>query len=285
MDISRKKSLIWKISKEQFVEIIKNGTSFMEILSHFGLKNKGNNHKTLKDRINYEKLDISHIYENMRRRNKEICSNMRSAIKKPIELFLVEHCKVNRTALKKRLIREKILKEECEKCGIKNEWKGNYLSLVLDHKNGVSDDYRLDNLRLLCPNCNSQTDTFTGRNRKDKRTKRKCIKCGKDICSVNRSGFCFMCYHLDLCNFNKNYTEDNIIYKKIDLENKKINKRKTIWPTKEVLEKLITEKPFTIIGKDFGVSGSAIKKWCKKLGVEIPKNRRGYWTKIKYNKI
>ena len=94
-----------------------------------------------------------------------------------------------------------------------------------------------------------------------------------------------MCYHLDLCNFNKNYTEDNIIYKKIDLENKKINKRKTIWPTKEVLEKLITEKPFTIIGKDFGVSGSAIKKWCKKLGVEIPKNRRGYWTKIKYNKI
>jgi 5-methylcytosine-specific restriction endonuclease McrA len=45
------------------------------------------------------------------------------------------------------------------------EWHGRPLTLVLDHINGVNDDYRPDNLRLLCPNCHSQTPTFSGRNR------------------------------------------------------------------------------------------------------------------------
>ena len=44
-------------------------------------------------------------------------------------------------------------------------WRSKPLVLVLDHINGVNDDYRADNLRLLCPNCNSQTSTFCGRNR------------------------------------------------------------------------------------------------------------------------
>lgn len=52
---------------------------------------------------------------------------------------------------------------KCAICGI-SEWLGNPLSLQLDHINGISNDHRLENLRLVCPNCHSQTETFAGRN-------------------------------------------------------------------------------------------------------------------------
>jgi len=48
-------------------------------------------------------------------------------------------------------------------------WRGKPLVLVLDRINGVNDDYKTQNLRLLCPNCNSQTPTFCGRNMKKRR--------------------------------------------------------------------------------------------------------------------
>ena len=70
----------------------------------------------------------------------------------------------SRTNLKNRLLEAGILQNRCEECGL-TEWRGKRLSIQIDHVNGVRDDNRLENLRMLCPNCHSQTETFASRNR------------------------------------------------------------------------------------------------------------------------
>ncbi len=75
-------------------------------------------------------------------------------------LLLTGRC---RGAIKRRLIGAGILKNVCDECGL-DQWRGKPLSIQIDHRNGIRNDHRLENLRMLCPNCHSQTDTFAGRN-------------------------------------------------------------------------------------------------------------------------
>lgn len=67
--------------------------------------------------------------------------------------------------MKRRLLGTGIKAARCEECGL-TDWRGRQLSLALHHINGDPTDNRLENLRMLCPNCHSQTENFAGRNRK-----------------------------------------------------------------------------------------------------------------------
>jgi len=68
-------------------------------------------------------------------------------------------------ALKKYLVETR--GEHCEECNVGNSYNGKPLTLTVDHVDGDSDNNFPNNLRLLCPNCHSQTDTFKGRNKKN----------------------------------------------------------------------------------------------------------------------
>ena len=70
----------------------------------------------------------------------------------------------SRYNLKWRLIRAGILENRCSACGL-DTWRGKPLGIQIDHINGKRNDNRIENLRMLCPNCHSQTDTFAGKKR------------------------------------------------------------------------------------------------------------------------
>ena len=73
-------------------------------------------------------------------------------------------------------IRDYILQSQnnqCAICGMLNEWNGAELNFVLDHIDGDASNSSRDNLRLVCPNCDSQLPTFKSRNKNSARNKRK----------------------------------------------------------------------------------------------------------------
>lgn len=67
--------------------------------------------------------------------------------------------------------RHNLLDDLCSECGLIPEWNGKYLKLQLDHIDGDPCNNELTNLRILCPNCHTQTDTFTGRNKNGREAK------------------------------------------------------------------------------------------------------------------
>ena len=83
----------------------------------------------------------------------------------PIEVLTAEGRNTGRGHLRGRLLQAGILTSECAECGI-TEWKGKSLSMHLHHLTGVKNDNSLGNLQLLCPNCHSQTENYSGRNAK-----------------------------------------------------------------------------------------------------------------------
>ena len=69
----------------------------------------------------------------------------------------------SRCTIKRRLLMAGKLVNQCDFCGL-SEWRGRPISIQIDHINGICDDHRIENLRMLCPNCHSQTETYAGRN-------------------------------------------------------------------------------------------------------------------------
>ena len=83
----------------------------------------------------------------------------------PLEVLMAEGRNTGRGHLRWRLLRGGVLQAQCAKCGL-TEWLGKSLSLHLHHINGVNNHNSLENLQLLCPNCHSQTENYSGRNAK-----------------------------------------------------------------------------------------------------------------------
>ena len=84
----------------------------------------------------------------------------------PLEQILIRGSTYRGNAtLRKRLIEAGLLEPQCAECGL-TTWRGRPLPLHLDHINGDHTDNRLENLRILCPNCHAITDTWCARNRK-----------------------------------------------------------------------------------------------------------------------
>lgn len=162
MKTRKKTSVIWKIDRNTLKELTQKSTTIRQILNYFGLSSKGGNYKTLRRRLDHEGIDHSHIPMG-RGSNK---GRRFSGDALSLNMIMIENSTYNPGHLKPRLIQSGLLEERCYICSLEPMWNGQSLVFRLDHINGINNDNRLENLRLLCPNCDSQTSTFAGRNHK-----------------------------------------------------------------------------------------------------------------------
>jgi hypothetical protein len=156
-----KKSIIWNASRDEFQKICSDSETLADVIRYFGMTFASGTYKTIKRRIKSENIDISHMHMGLNHNKWAVGNRYRGRKAVQLENVLIENSTyLNRTVLKRRLFETEIWKEyKCAICGI-SEWLGNKLVLRLDHINGVSNDNRLENLRLVCPNCDSQLPTF-----------------------------------------------------------------------------------------------------------------------------
>lgn len=146
---------------EQLIEAVKISYSIRSILLKLNLVPAGGNYTQVKNRISDLDIDTTHFKG--KAWNKGL--TYESKRKQDIELLLVWGSRVQSYKLKKRLFSEGLKKQVCELCGWAKLSTDGRIPLELDYINGDSQDNRLENLRILCPNCHSLQPTHRGKNK------------------------------------------------------------------------------------------------------------------------
>ena len=261
-------SIFDSYSKRELEQILRDYDTWSEILSVLGSYDKHNKMlPTLKKRLDFLKIDYSFV-DNRPIKRKEGVSRNQFTKHTDIEIF----CKNNGLSMSvvKRAFKEHIeIPYECAICHLPPIWQGKPLVLTMDHIDGDTDNNEFTNLRWVCPNCDRQLSTYANRNRKRSSSRPltpiEDRKSGKNICPYcghekeARADFCVDCY-------NK-------------------FQRKVERPSRAILKKDIRSKSFRELSQKYGVSDTAIKKWCKSYGLpykklEINQISNEDWVKI-----
>lgn len=264
------------MSKRRIVTDGEQGQAVKESVSYSGVLRKlgkncrsGGQMSWVKRRIAEAGIDISHFtgvpeYSTIQYKTKDM---------------FAEGSTTPRHTVREHILRHNLIPYKCAECGRGPEWRGKTMALELDHINGVFNDHRLENLRFLCPNCHAITDTYCGRNidKKPKKEKLKpkrvyqlpkvskkpnehksqkpskhkyyCERCGKEIATHSR--YCVECWHI------------------LD--------RKTERPDAITLAKMLLDTSFLQVGKSYGVSDNAVRKWCKQYDMPTKKPELKEW--------
>ena len=263
-----------KVNLDDFKIYVKESYTYADVCRKLGWKPQGGNYRYVKKYIKELELDTSH-FTMKGRINNGVKHN-----EKNVEDYLTTNSYVKADRLKWKLFSSGLKEYRCEKCG-RTHWNGKQITLQLHHINGDNTDNRLENIQILCPNCHSQTDNYCGANNRHDEANKKyyCRCCGKEM-DKTQTGLCKECYEalvigkLDTTKIAphsqvKHYNICIDCGKLIDIHsircdkcNKKLQ-RKVERPSKEELSKLLKESNFSVIGRTYGVSDNAVRKWCK----------------------
>lgn len=148
--------------EDQLRQAVIESFSIRQVLKKLGLKEAGGNYSQISKYLKEFSLNTKHF------KGKGWNKGLRGIGIARLKLsdILVSESYFQSYKLKKRLFQAKLKKELCEDCGWAETSEDGRIPLELDHINGNSKDNRLENLRVLCPNCHSLKPTHRGRNRR-----------------------------------------------------------------------------------------------------------------------
>lgn len=215
--------------------------SYAEALRRLGLRAAGGNHATLKRYAALWAIPVDHFdpYASQRLGGPAV----RRA--RPLDEVLVEHSTYSRSLLKDRLYREGLKERVCELCGQDEVWRGRRMGLILDHINGVADDHRLENLRIVCPNCAATFDTHCGRSI---RRHRFCRRCGEEFWPrASRQRYC----------------SKECGLRAPPPPGPRPHTRKVPRPPYAQLLREVRALGWSAVGRRYGVSDNAVRKWVR----------------------
>lgn len=176
-------SAFTKLGKEKLKEIIDNSSFISDVFDHTSISplSGSGNYKSFYKAVEIFSLqnELDALKKRSSLKRKSFLSNL--ALKKgDIDSYLCENSTKYSKDIKKLIIKNHLIKYECAWCGLTNTYNGKPLTLQLDHINGINNDNRLENLRFLCPNCHSQTETWGGKNvNKDERAQNQLNRISK----------------------------------------------------------------------------------------------------------
>ena len=158
---------IKNIKYEDLLTAVAKAYSCAELCRFFNLSSTGGTVSRLNQRIKILNLDTSHWTGQRWNKGKSSLDDKRIRLKSTENIFS-EESNASASYVRKLILTKNLIEYKCKICNLVDIWNGKKLNLQLDHINGIRNDHRLQNLRWLCANCHSQTETFCARNIKKK---------------------------------------------------------------------------------------------------------------------
>jgi hypothetical protein len=234
-----------RFTEEQLREAIRSSSTWAETLRYLKYRSAGGNWKTLKKYARLWGISTDHFDADQARRN---------ALwkpKRPLDEIMVRDSTYSRGHLKRRLLDEGLKSRACEACGQAELWRGRRMTLILDHINGVPNDHRLENLRILCPNCAATLETHCGSKNRLPKEPRDCLVCGRSFFPNYRRN--------KYCSSACGQRSKGRALRGVPRPQARLVERP---PYEELLEE-IEENGYAATGRKYGVSDNAIRKWVR----------------------
>lgn len=232
-----------RYSDDELRAAVAASRSWAESLRRLGYCPSGGNWRTLKLRAGELGISTEHFdpYATSRERARATAT--------PLKEILVEGSTYSRSSLKRRLYQAGLKERRCELCGQGERWQGKPIGLILDHVNGVRDDNRLENVRIVCPNCAATLDTHCGRKNRLDVEPRECARCRTPfVPRFRRQRYCSR-----ECGSRWARTPGQT----------RPGARRVERPPYETLLAEIDGLGYLGVGRKYGVSDNAIRKWVR----------------------